>query len=142
MKRGSWCASLAALLLIGACSLESFDAPLASVQGRWTTSDDPRYTDRAFEIDENFLYLLQGGDTFSVHKIHDVQVADDDLPEYTIEYRGDEGALFSFNVYLSQEDGGTLFFPNEMHMRWRRDPDASVPWGALLELERNAGPTS
>jgi hypothetical protein len=125
-----------------ACEPEGPATYLADIQGRWTTSDDPRYTDRAFEIDSDYLYLLQGGDTFAVHKIHDVRVADDDLPEYTIEYRGDEGALFVFRMYLSQEDGGTLFFPNEMDMRWHRDPDAPVPWGALLEAERAARPAS
>ena len=52
------------------------------------------------------------------------------------EYRGDEGDLFSFSVYLSQEDGGTLIFPNQMGMKWRRDPDAYVPWGILIDAER------
>ena len=96
----------------------------------------PRYEDRAFEISKDFLYLLQGGDTFAIYKIRDVEIADDDLPRYTIEYRGDEGDLFSFSVYLSQEDGGTLIFPNQMNMKWRRDPQADVPWGVLIDMER------
>ncbi len=138
MKGGRWCASLSAFLLILACGSDLLEGHLASVQGRWTTTDDPRYADRAFEIDNDFLYLLQGGDTFSIHKIRDVQVRDDDLPRYAIEYRGDGGALFLFNFYLSQEDGGTILFPHEMHMKWHRDPSASVPWGLLLEAERAA----
>ena len=138
MKGGRWCASLSAFLLILACGSERPEGPLAAVQGRWTTTDDPLYSDRAFEIDDDFLYLLKGGNTFSVHKIHEVKITDDDLPSYRIEYRGDEGALFSFNFYLSQEDGGTLLFPHEMHMKWHRDPDASVPWGILMDVERNA----
>ena len=132
---------MSALLLILACGSDRLEGLLTSVQGRWTTTDD-LYADRAFEIDDDFIYLLQGGDTFSVHKIHDVWITDDDLPRYTIEYRGDEGALFSFHFYLSQEEGGTLLFPRQTHMKWRRDPDASVPWGALLEAERDTRPSS
>ena len=136
-----WVAS-SALFLTCACGPAVADNLLADIEGRWTTNDDPRYIDRAFEIEGEFLYLLMGGDTFSVHKIRDVEVADEDLPEYTIEYRGDEGGLFSFRVQLSQADGGTLFFPNETYLRWRRDSDARVPWGALLEVERAARPPS
>ena len=143
MKGGRPCAALSAFLLIlAACGLDKLDGPLANIQGRWTTTDDPLYADRAFEIDDNFLYLLTGGRTFSVHKIHEVLIAEDDLPKYEIEYRGDEGALFSFYFYLSQEDGGTLLFPHEMHMKWHRDPDASVPWGILLDSEKDATPAS
>ena len=141
MKGGRWCVSLGALLVILACGSDRLKAPLANVQGRWTTTDG-LYADRAFEIDDDFLYLLQGGDTFSVHKIHDVRIVDDDLPRYTIQYRGDEGTLFSFNFYLSQEEGGTVLFPHQMHMKWRRNPNASVPWGVLLDMERDSRPSS
>ena len=141
MKGGRRCTSLSAVLLILACGFDRLEAPLESVQGRWTTTDD-LYADRAFEIDDDFLYLLQGGNTFSVHKIHDVRIADDDLLRYTISYRGDEGALFSFHFYLSQEEGGTLLFPYQMLTKWRRDPKASVPWGALLDMERDTRPSS
>ncbi len=127
--------------MIWACG-PTLDTTLASIEGRWTTTEDARYTDRAFEIEEDFLYLLQGGDTFSVHRIHDFQITDQDLPLYTIEYRGDEGALFLLRVYLSPEDGGTLFFSNDMNTKWHRDPDASVPWGALLDSKRDTGPPS
>ena len=144
VKDGQWCAVLSAfLLLLAACGgPDRLDGPLANIQGRWTTTDDPQYADRAFEIDNDFLYLLKGGNTFSLHKIHEVLITQDDLPHYTLEYRGDEGALFSFNFYLSQEDGGTLLFPSQMHMKWHRDPDAFVPWGALLEEEGDARSSS
>ena len=125
------------LLMIGACGPEASEGLPVSIEGRWTTTDDPRYTNRAFEITEDFLYLLQGGDTFSIYKIRDVAIDDDDLPRYTIEYRGDEGGLFSFRIYLSQEEGGILFFPNQRNMKWRRDPDAEVPWDILTDLGRN-----
>lgn len=138
MKRNGWCVSLGVLLLLSGCSPEEVARPEAEIEGRWVTSDDPRYRDRAFEITEDFLYLLQGRDTFAIHKIRDVAVFDDDLPRYTIEYRGDEGDLFSFSVYLSQEDGGTLIFPNQMEMKWRRDPNAYVPWGVLMDSEQGA----
>ena len=141
MKGGRWSTSLSAFLLILACGSESLEVPLESVQGRWTTTAE-LYADRAFEIDDDFLYLLQGGNTFSVYKIHDVWIIDDDLPRYTIQYRGDEGTLFSFNFYLSQEEGGTVLFPHQMHMKWRRNPNASVPWGVLMEMERDSRPSS
>ncbi len=99
--------------------------------------DDPRYADRAFEITEDFLYLLQGGDTFAVHTIREVLITEDDLPGYSIEYRGDEGALFLFRLYLSQEDGGTLFLQNQMDMKWHRDPDFRVPWRPTPPVERD-----
>jgi hypothetical protein len=133
---------MSSLLLIGACGPESFETPPASIEGRWITTDDPRYADRAFEITDDFLYLLQGGDTFAVHTIREVEIIDEDLPRYTIEYRGDEGDLFTFRVYLSQEDGGTLFLANQMNMKWRRDPNADVPWGVLMDLNRSTPPRS
>ena len=142
MKRGRWGGSVCTLLLICGCGPNTLDGREANIVGRWITTDNARYTDRAFEITEDFLYLLQGGDTFSIHKIHNVEITDEDLPRFTIEYRGDEGDLFWFRVYLSQEEGGTLFFPNQMNMKWRRDPDARVPWGVLIDLEREAGPHS
>ena len=119
--RWKWHASVGAFLLISACGPEIIEVPVASIEGRWTTTDDPRYADRAFEVTEDFLYLLQGGDTFAVHTIRDIEVVDDDLPEYTIEYRGDEGDLFSFRVYLSQAEGGTLFLvePDEYEVAQR-----------------------
>ncbi len=66
-----------------------------------------------------------------MYRINEVQLAEDDLPRYTIEYRGEEGELAEFRVFLSQEGGGTLLFPNQIHMKWQRDPDASVPWRAI-----------
>ena len=137
----SWSASLGALLLICACG-DTLSTPPASIEGRWTTTDDPRYADRAFEITDDFLYLLQGGDTFAVHTIREVRVAEDDLPHYTIEYRGDEGGLFLFRVFLSQEDGGTLFLQNRMNMRWHRDPNALVPWAWALAADKEAAERS
>ena len=142
MKGARSCASVCAFLLIAACGPDRLDGPLANIQGRWTTTDDPQYADRAFEIDDDSLYLLTGGNSFTVHKIHEVLIADDDLPKYTIEYQGDEGAMFSFNFYLSQEEGGTVLFPHEMHMKWHRDPNAKVPWGILLDSEKDTSPPS
>ncbi len=149
MKRGSrwcvsgrWCTSVSTFLLICACGSDTLDTPETNIEGRWITTDDARYKDRAFEITEDFLYLLQGRDTFSIHKIRDVAVTQDDLPRYTIKYRGDEGALFLFRLYLSQEEGGTIFFPNQMNMKWRKDPDADVPWSVLTDLHRTKPPPS
>lgn len=122
----AWSASL--LLLICACGPGGPRTSPASIEGLWTTTDDPRYADRAFEITEEFLFLLQGGDTFAVYRIRDVRVADEELPHYTIEYRGEEGVLAEFHVLRTRENGGTLLFPNQMHMKWQRDPGTAVPW--------------
>ncbi len=127
MKRCGWSPALSAFLLICACGPAELDTPPASIEGLWTT-DAPRYADRAFEITDEFLFLLQGGDTFSVHRIRGVTVEDEDLPLYTIEYGGEEGVMSELRVFLTQEEGGTLLFPNQMLMKWQRDPDASVPW--------------
>lgn len=144
VTHGRWRASLWTFLLICACGPETLDVPPASISGLWTTTDDPRYVDRAFEITQDFLFLLQGGDTFAVHTIHEVQVQaeEGELPSYTIEYRGDESELYSFRVYLSQVDGGTLLFPNQMNMRWHRAPDTSVPWRVPPDSGRDAVPGS
>ena len=141
MRLGSWCVSASLLFMIPACGSDTIGRAVSNIEGRWITHDDPRYSDRAFEITEDFLYLLQGGDTFAIHKIRDVEITDHDLPRYTIEYRGDEGDLFSFSVYLSQEDGGTLIFPNQMNMKWRRDPDADVPWSVLMNSAGRTPPS-
>ena len=128
MKSCRWLPVLSAFLLISACGPADFDTPPASIEGLWTTTDNPRYADRAFEITEEFLYLLQGGDTFSMYRILSVRIDDRELPHYTIEYRGEEGIMSELRVFLTQEDGGTLLFPNQMQMKWQRDPDASVSW--------------
>ena len=128
MKPRRWSPAFAAFLLVSACGPGGLDAPSASIEGLWTTTDDSRYAGRAFEITEQFLYLLQGGDTFSVYRISGVTVEDEDLPLYTVEYQGEEGSISELRVFLTQEDGGTLLFPNQMLMKWQRDPDASVPW--------------
>ena len=117
--------------LMAACAVETVKTPAADVTGRWTT-DVAEYADRAFEITEEYLYLLQGGNTFSVHMIQEVQVTHDDLPLYSIEYRGDENDIYSFRFHLTQQDGGTIFFPNQRDMLWQRNPDADVPWAGTL----------
>ncbi len=122
-------------ILMAACGSDTVETPPAAVTGRWTT-DALAYADRAFEITEDYLYLLQGGDTFSVHRIQEVQIIQDDLPFYSIEYRGDENEIYSFRFYLTQEEGGTIFFPSQSDMKWRRNPDADVPWALTLEAPR------
>ena len=122
-------------ILVAACGSETVETPPPDVTGRWTT-DTPAYADRAFEITEDFLYLHQGADTFSVHRIREVQISHNDLPFYSIEYRGDENEIFSFRFYLTQEEGGTIFFPNQRDMKWRRNPDADVPWAMTREASR------
>ena len=128
-------ATLSVPILMAACGPETVKTPPADVTGRWTT-DAPAYGDRAFEITEDFLYLLQGGDTFSVHRIQEVEISHDDLPMYSIEYRGDEDDIYSFRFYLTQEEGGTILFLNQRNMKWRRNPDADVPWALALEVPR------
>ena len=116
-----------ASIVVAACGPETVETPPPDVTGRWTT-EDVDYADRAFEITDEFLYLAQGGDTFAVHRIEEVQITLEDLPFYSIEYRGDENEIFSFRFYLTPEAGGTIFFPNQRHMKWHRDPAREVPW--------------
>ncbi len=123
---------LSALALAAACGPETMKEPPPDITGRWFT-DDPEYADRAFEISERFLYLLVGVDSFVVHRIDRVVIAEAELPLYTIEYEADEGAVLNFHFFLSQEDGGTILFRNQTHMKWRRDPRGPVPWSGLVE---------
>lgn len=122
-------------ILMVACGPETVGTPPADVTGRWTT-DAEEYADRVFEITDDFLYLLQGGDTFSVYRIEEVELRHDDLPLYGIKYRGDENEIYSFRFYLTQEEGGTIFFPNQRDMKWRRNPDVDVPWDLALEANQ------
>ena len=122
---------LATLALAAACGPETMEAPPPSIEGLWVTSDDPRYADRAFEINGQFLYLLVGGDSFYVHPIRQVMIEKEELPLYTIDYVGEGEELSTFRFYLSQENGGTILFPNQLHMKWRRDPLAPVPWEVI-----------
>ncbi len=122
---------LATLALAAACGPETMEAPPANIEGLWVTSDDPRYADRAFEINGQFLYLLVGGDSFYVHPIRQVMIEKEELPLYTIDYLGEDEELSAFRFYLSQESGGTILFPNQLHMKWQRDPLAPVPWEVI-----------
>lgn len=116
-----------ASMLLGACAPDTVVDQPDDVTGRWVT-DAPTYVDRGFEITEDRLYLLQGGNAYSMHVILSIDRGHDDLPLYTIEYLGDEGDVYSFRFYFSEEAGGTILFPNQEQMKWRRDPDAVVPW--------------
>ena len=124
---------LVALTLAAGCGPETMEAPPPNIEGLWVTSDDPRYADRAFEINGQFLYLLVGGDSFYVHPIRQVMIEKEELPLYTIDYvvvpGGEE--LSTFRFYFSQENGGTILFPNQMHMKWQRDPLVPVPWEVI-----------
>ena len=122
---------LAGLALAAACGPETMSEPPPNIEGRWVTSDDPRYADRAFEINGQTLYLAVGGASYLVHPIQQVTIERDELPLYTIDYVGEDGGLSVFRFYFSQESGGTILFPNQMYMRWRRDPRAPVPWRDL-----------
>ncbi len=122
---------LAALALATACGPETMDEPPPSIEGLWVTSDDPRYADRAFEINGQYLYLLVGSDSFQVYPIQQVMIEEEELPLYTIDYLGEDQEPSNFRFYLSQESGGTILFPNQMYMKWQRDPLAPVPWEVI-----------
>ncbi len=106
-------------LHFSACDTETFEPSPDEITGLWSTSH-PDYADRAFEITPGRLYLLQGGDTISAHDIERVRLSHDDLPFYSIGYTGDEDELFTFRFYLSQAQGGTIYFPNQSELIWHR----------------------
>lgn len=106
-------------LLFSACDTETFETSPADITGLWSTTHAD-YADRAFEITPGRLYLLQGGDTISAHDIERVRLRHDDLPLYSIEYTGDEDELFTFRFYLSQAQGGSIYFPNQRELMWHR----------------------
>ncbi len=122
---------LSALALAAACGPETMKEPPPSIEGLWVTSDDPRYADRAFEINGQYLYLLVGSDSFQVHPIQQVMIEEGELPLYTIDYLGEDEEPSSFRFYLSRESGGTILFPNQMYMKWQRDPLAPAPWEVI-----------
>ena len=106
-------------LAFSGCDTETSRTSPDEITGLWRTTH-PDYADRAFEITPGRLYLLQSGNTISAHDIERVRLRHDDLPFYSIEYMGDEDELFTFRFYLSQAQGGTIYFPNQRELMWNR----------------------
>ncbi len=120
------------LILTVGCEPPALEEVPTDLIGRWTTTD-ARYADRAFEITPETFYLGQGDDLFVTYAILQIRVITrkDEPPVHSVEYRDESGDETSFDFLVSEEDGGTIRFTNQLGMVWRRSPDARVPWDGL-----------
>ena len=133
-RRNKYVYSLGLVMSIfaGGCEEPPLEEVPAEVIGLWTTTA-PRYADRAFEITSETVYLHQGGDLFATYGIlrSRITMHEDQEPIYSLEYRDDSADEYSWEFYVSSEEGGTIRFTNQEVIVWRRNPDADVPWKLL-----------
>ncbi|GMR12052.1 MAG: hypothetical protein BMS9Abin29_0239 [Gemmatimonadota bacterium] len=122
------------LLLTAGCEPPALEEVPTELLGRWTTTD-ARYADRAFEITPETFYLGQGDDRFVSYTILRIRIIPrrDKSPVHSVEYRDESGDETAFQFLVSDEQGGTIRFPNQRELVWRRNPDAEVPWEVVLQ---------
>lgn len=101
---------------------EDFVLP-PEIRGLWITND-PRYDDRALELQADAVVFHTGGIFgISAHHIRQGRRRDGNRPGtlYELRYRSDSPAvLYTFAFYYRSEDGGKIRFENQPGIVWSR----------------------
>jgi hypothetical protein len=90
--------------------------------GVWKTQDS-KYADRAFKIEERTINLRTGEGQFEDYPIIRISIkrgttGKDDL--YTISYNN-EGGKTKFSFYYDSTDRGVIRFINQTQIAWKRE---------------------
>jgi len=107
--------------------------------GKWTTSA-PKYEDRFIEITkETFVYGL-GGDKEDVYFISNLETN----PErnkllYAISFKNKDGLEFTRSFYYDPENGGTIQFKHQEHIKWTKEKNDTVEENVKTDQNKKAG---
>ncbi len=88
------------------------------VRGVWVT-DEPRYADRAFQLDADMV-IFDTGESLAVHPLQAIDTtrsAEGTLLE--LRYRS-EGLLYAFDLFYRTDTETTIRFKNQPEITWRR----------------------
>lgn len=89
------------------------------MRGYWAT-EDPRYEDRGFQLDEDFVIFYTGDETLRAERLQSVDTTsqgDDVL--YELRYRSAGGQLYYFD-FLYDRPESTIRFKNQQDIVWRK----------------------
>ncbi|MGI9626187.1 MAG: hypothetical protein ACR2QM_05070 [Longimicrobiales bacterium] len=112
---------LALTFLLLGCADPGLPMPDAFV-GIWST-DHEGYSDRAFEVTEEILYIQTGDVSYNAHSIEAVRPGASQrsyLIEYTVE---DAVAVFDLTVGSDH-----IYMTKQPEVEWTRWEEPSVPW--------------
>ncbi len=113
--------ALALVVLLSRCG--DPDVPLPdSLVGVWHT-DHEGYSDRAFAVTDNILYIQTGDVSYNAHPIEVVRPGAG-AGSYVIEY-GVEDAATIFDLTVG---AGHVYLTKQPEVEWTRWEDHSVPW--------------
>lgn len=119
-----WAAGLIAAAAIAAIvalrPTDVLDTVPKVLQGRWTT-DNQRYQDRIFRIDDKVV-VFETGDMDDIYgAVKHVLVSEkEDATRYEIGYDTlDDGSL-RLALYFKPVQGGLIWFENQQNVLWRR----------------------
>lgn len=89
--------------------------------GVWKTSA-PQYADRYFEVRKvALLFGMEGSVSISINPILKVErVPGESVDFYVIHYAGEGGQVYLLSFYYDPTNGGTIWFKNQMQIKWRK----------------------
>ena len=107
--------------------------------GKWTTSA-PKYEDRFIEITkETFVYGL-GGDKEDVYFISNLETnPKGNKLLYTISFKNKDGLEFTRSFYYDPENGGTIQFKHQEHIKWTKEKNDTVEENVKTDQNKKAG---
>ena len=89
-----------------------------NLHGVWQT-DEPKYEDRHFLLDQNAIGFETGYGVIDWYEIIQVdQSTRRNTTLYTIEYKSGEGAVFKRSLIYNPGNGGTIRFENQDDIEW------------------------
>jgi hypothetical protein len=113
------------------------DIPINLI-GKWTTSA-PGYQDYFFELTkETIIYGHNGGeqDVYIISSLEKNQEGKDII--YTINYKSTD-VKFTRSFYYHPENGGTIQFKHQEHIKWRKTKDADIKEDSETDQNKKAG---
>jgi hypothetical protein len=109
-----------------------------SLVGKWTTSS-PGYQDRFIELTKETLVYGLGGDKKNVYIISSLKKNTNEKNMiYTISYKNSE-VKFTRSFYYHPEDGGTIQFKHQEHIKWRKTKNTVVEENSEPDQDMKAG---
>ncbi|MGA8180800.1 MAG: hypothetical protein WB792_12135, partial [Desulfobacterales bacterium] len=105
---------------------------------KWTTSS-PGYQDRFIELTKGTLVYGLGGDKKNVYIISSLEKNTNEKNTiYTISYKNSE-VKFTRSFYYHPEDGGTIQFKHQEHIKWRKTKNTVVEENAEPDQDMKEG---
>jgi hypothetical protein len=97
--------------------------------GLWRTRATA-YADRFMEFRVDEIVLGTGGSTSATYPLRGFLPTDvEGVPGYIVYYETEGGDEYSMTITYNEQNGGTIRFPNQRNMAWRK-VGVTIPPGA------------